>query len=110
MAYDEKLAERIRDLLVAEPNVTEKKMFGGLGFMVNGNMAVAPLSTGGLMVRIDPADSEALVARTNAEPMEMRGRRMTGWLAIDTANLGRRTQLAAWVDRGVTYAKSLPPK
>lgn len=110
MPYDERLAERIRDLLAAEPDLTEKKMFGGLAFLLAGHLAVAASSQGGLLVRVDRDEAEALVARGPARPMEMKGRPMTGWLRVDAEHLGRRAQLAKWVDRGVAAARSQPPK
>ncbi|HEX3225208.1 MAG TPA: TfoX/Sxy family protein [Gaiellaceae bacterium] len=110
MAYDEKLAARIRELVADEKGVAEKKMFGGLAFLVGGHMAVAASGRGGLMVRVDPADSDALVARTNARVVEMRGREMPGWLRVDVDDLKTKRQLATWVARGVGYARSLPPK
>jgi len=109
MAYDEELAGRIRELVAEEAGLEEKKMFGGLGFMVGGNMAVAASGQGGLLVRIDPAESGALVASTAAYPMEMRGRQMAGWLRVDSEHL-TGNELAAWVERGVAYARSLAPK
>ncbi|MGI8407004.1 MAG: TfoX/Sxy family protein, partial [Actinomycetota bacterium] len=87
MAYDEVLAERVRDFTDGDRNITEKKMFGGLAFLVNGNMAVAASSGGGLMVRVDPEESQTLVRKTNAYPMVMRGREMQGWLMVDPADL-----------------------
>jgi TfoX/Sxy family transcriptional regulator of competence genes len=110
MAYDEVLAARVRDDLGGEPGVTEKKMFGGLGFMVDGHMAVAAGSGGDLMVRADPAASEAWLEEVGVRPMEMRGRPMTGWLLVSTAALEDDATLATWVERGATYARSLPPK
>lgn len=110
MAYDRDLAERIRDLLGERPDVTEMAMFGGLAFLVNGHMAVAASGQGGALVRVDPADADGLTARTAAEPMEMHGRPMLGWLRVAPADLARTRQLAAWVERGVSYASSLPPK
>lgn len=110
MAYDRDLAERIRDLLGERPDVTEMAMFGGLAFLVNGHMAVAASGQGGALVRVDPADADGLTARTAAEPMEMHGRPMRGWLRIASADLARKRQLATWVERGVSYASSLPPK
>ncbi|HZT85047.1 MAG TPA: TfoX/Sxy family protein [Gaiellaceae bacterium] len=110
MAYDEHLAERIRALVGERADLTEKKMFGGLAFLVGGNMAVAASGQGGLLVRVDPEQSEGLVARTPARPMEMRGREMAGWLRVDTADVGDDPALAEWVGRGVSYAASLPPK
>ena len=110
MAYDEELADRLRELLAGETGVTEMKMFGGLAFLVGGNMAIAASGHGGAMVRVDPADSEKLVSTTNAYPMEIRGRSMTGWLRVDSADVRTPTQLQKWVKLGVTYARSLSPK
>jgi TfoX/Sxy family transcriptional regulator of competence genes len=110
VAYDEELAGRIRDLLAGEPDLTQKKMFGGLAFLIGGNMAVAASGQGGALVRIDPAESEALVATTNARPMEMRGREMRGWLRVEGEELQTKRQLAKWVELGKTYARSLPAK
>jgi TfoX/Sxy family transcriptional regulator of competence genes len=109
MAYDEELADRIRALL-PDLEVTEKKMFGGLGFMIGGNMAIAASGQGGLLVRADPAESDELVASTAAYPMEMRGRQMSGWLRVDTDAVGSQDELAKWVEIGASYARSLPPK
>lgn len=110
MAYDEELAERIRELVSGETDLTERKMFGGLAFLIAGNMAVAASGQGGLMVRTDPTQSETLVATTNARPMEMRGRSMRGWLRVDAEDLRTERQLAKWVELGTTYARSLPGK
>ncbi|HWJ82774.1 MAG TPA: TfoX/Sxy family protein [Nocardioides sp.] len=110
MAYDEALADRIRDLLGDQPGLSEKKMFGGLGFMVAGNMAVAASSHGGILVRVDPAEGDELVATTPAAPMEMRGRAMSGWLRVAGEHVASDADLAEWVRRGTTYAGSLPPK
>lgn len=110
MAYDEELAERIRDLVAGEPALSEKKMFGGLAFLVGGNMAVAASGQGGILVRVDPDESDQLVARTKAYPMEMRGRPMGGWLRVDADDVRTKAQLSKWVTRGVTYARTLPPK
>jgi TfoX/Sxy family transcriptional regulator of competence genes len=110
MAYDEDLADRIREALASESAVTEQKMFGGLGFMIGGNMAVAASGQGGLMVRVDPAQSDALMASSKAVPMEMRGRPMKGWLRVASADLRTKKELSAWVRRGVDYVRSLPPK
>ena len=106
MAYDEELADRIRALVAGEGGITEQKMFGGLAFLVNGNMAVAASGQGGILVRVDPDDSALLVETTAAEEMVMRGRSMAGWLRVDPAE----DELAQWVERGVSYARSLPPK
>lgn len=110
MAYDEDLANRIRELLAGEAGVTEKKMFGGLAFLIGGNMAVAASGQGGLMVRIEPGQTDALLEKPHAQPFEMRGREMQGWLRIDAEGLRTKRQLAPWVTRGVEYARSLPPK
>jgi TfoX/Sxy family transcriptional regulator of competence genes len=110
MAYDEELADRIRELLGGESGLTEKKMFGGLAFLVGGNMAVAASSQGGVLVRVDPAQSDRLVATTNARLMEMRGRQMQGWLRVDPDDVRTKRQLARWVGLGATYARSLPRK
>ena len=110
MAYDEELAGRIRELVADEPALTEKKMFGGLAFLVGGNMAVAASGQGGLLVRVDPAESDALAAGSNARPMEMRGREMPGWLRLDSADVATEEALSAWVGRGLSYARSLPAK
>ena len=110
MAYDEELAGRIRALLGGRDDLTEKEMFGGLAFLLSGNMAVAASGQGGILVRVDPEESDELVASTSAAPMEMRGRQMAGWLRVDTADVAADDELAAWVDRGATYAASLPPK
>jgi TfoX/Sxy family transcriptional regulator of competence genes len=110
VAYDEDLAARIRELAAGEPNLTEKQMFGGLAFLVGGNMAIAASGQGGALVRVDPDQSDDLVARTNAELMVMRGRAMRGWLRVDSADLRTKSQLAKWVDRGTSYARSLPAK
>ena len=110
MAYDESLAGRIRALVADEPALTEKKMFGGLAFLVGGNMSVAASGQGGLLVRVDPAESDALVSSSNARLMEMRGREMPGWLRVDTEDAETDADLASWVERGVSFARSLPPK
>jgi TfoX/Sxy family transcriptional regulator of competence genes len=110
MAYDEALAESIRAQLASEPGVTERKMFGGLAFLVNGNMAVAASGQGGILVRVDPAESDALVAASPARLMEMRGREMPGWLRVAAEDVRSKQDLASWVDRGVSYARSLPAK
>jgi TfoX/Sxy family transcriptional regulator of competence genes len=110
MAYDEALAERIRQLLADEAGVTEQKMFGGLAFLIGGNMAIAASGNGGVLVRVDPEESDDLVASTNARPMEMRGKQMRGWLRLDSDDVSSKKQLTEWVDRGRTYAGSLPPK
>ena len=110
VAYDEELADRIRELVVGEPDLTEKKMFGGLAFLIGGNMAVAASGQGGVLVRVDPAQSDTLVATTNAHLMEMRGRRMRGWLRVDPEDCRTKRELARWVELGTSYARSLPAK
>jgi TfoX/Sxy family transcriptional regulator of competence genes len=110
MAYDHELADRVRELL-AEELVVEKKMFGGLAFLIGGNMSVATSGQGGLMVRIDPSDTEELLAEPGAEEFNMGGRGpMKGWLRVSSDVLGDDKSLDTWVTRGVTYARSLPPK
>jgi TfoX/Sxy family transcriptional regulator of competence genes len=110
MAYDEELADRIRELVRSESDLTEKKMFGGLAFLIGGNIAVAASGQGGILVRVAPAQSDTLVATTNARLMEMRGRRLQGWLRIDAEDVRTKRQLADWVELGTTYARSLPAK
>jgi TfoX/Sxy family transcriptional regulator of competence genes len=110
MAYDEELANRIRELLGGEARLTEQKMFGGLAFLIGGNMAVAASGQGGVLVRVDAAQSDKLVATTSARLMEMRGRRMQGWLRLDPDDVRTKRQLAKWVGLGAGYARSLPPK
>jgi TfoX/Sxy family transcriptional regulator of competence genes len=110
MAYDEDLANRIRELLAGESGVTEKSMFGGLAFLVGGHMAVAASGQGGLMVRVDPEETDTLVAKPHARPFEMRGRPMRGWLRVDDEGVRTKRQLEPWVARGVAFARSLPPK
>ena len=110
MAYDEDLADRIRELIAAQPGVEEKRMFGGLAFLINGNMSVAVSARGGLMVRVPPDETEKLLAREHVEPMIMAGRETRGWLRVSDDGVKTKRQLQAWVSRGVDYAKSLPPK
>jgi len=110
MAYDEDLAARLRALVGDEPGLTEQKMFGGLAFLVGGNMSVAASGQGGILVRVDPDQSPALVRDTAAYPMEMRGRSMDGLLRVDAEDVADDGALREWVDRGVGYARSLPPK
>jgi len=110
MAYDEDLANRLRELLAAEKGVEEKRMFGGLGFLINGNMAVAASGRGALMVRVPPDETAALLTREHVEPMIMAGRETRGWVRIGDDGVRTTRQLKSWVTRGVDYAKSLPPK
>jgi TfoX/Sxy family transcriptional regulator of competence genes len=110
MAYDEALAERIRELIGGERGLTEQKMFGGLAFLVNGNMSIAASGQGGVLVRVDPEESDVLRKRKGVSVMEMRGRQMTGWLRVDADAVRTKQQLSTWVDRGLAFARSLPPK
>ena len=110
MAYDEELAGRIRALLGGERDLTEKKMFGGLAFLVGGNMAVAASGQGGLLVRVDPTESHGLVDGVHVQPMEMRGRTMHGWLRVGQSAVAGDDALAEWVERGAAFARSLPSK
>jgi TfoX/Sxy family transcriptional regulator of competence genes len=110
VAYDEQLADRIRDAVQSEQGVTEKRMFGGLAFLINGNMAVSASGQGGLLLRVDPAATEALIDDPHAERAVMRGRAMDGWLRIDAQALASDGEFERWVNQGVTYARSLPPK
>ena len=110
MAYDEELAERIRKLVGDEPGLSEQKMFGGLAFLIGGNMAIAASGQGGILVRADPEESDSIVAATTARPMEMRGREMRGWLRVDAGDVSSDADLAGRVEVGSTYARSLPPK
>ena len=110
MPYDEALAARIRDRIGTAPGLTEKKMFGGLAFLIGGNMAVAASGQSGLMLRVPPDRTEQLAAEPHAGRFEMRGREMNGWLRVDAAGVESDEDLARWVDIGVRYASSLPPK
>jgi TfoX/Sxy family transcriptional regulator of competence genes len=110
MAYDEELADRIRELVAREDGVTEQKMFGGLAFLIGGNMAVAASGQGGILVRVDPDDAEALLATRRGYPMEMKGREMRGWIRVDAEHVRTKRELSTWVRRGTSYARSLPPK
>lgn len=110
MAYDAELAHRVRELLADEDGLSEMSMFGGLAFLLHGNMAVAASGQGGLLVRVDPAAGEQLLSPPHVEPMEMRGRKMSGWLRVDADGVKTKRRLAAWVRRGVDYARTLPPK
>jgi TfoX/Sxy family transcriptional regulator of competence genes len=110
MAYDEDLADRVRELLATEAGVIEKRMFGGLAFLVGGHMSVSVSGQGGLLLRCDPVETDALLGKPYAAPFEMRGRVMEGWLRVHPEGLRSKSQLERWVARGVTYAGSLPPK
>jgi TfoX/Sxy family transcriptional regulator of competence genes len=110
VAYDEELANRIRELVADQPDVSEKRMFGGLAFLVGGNMSVSASGQGGLLLRCDPVETDELVRLPHASRFEMRGRQMDGWLRIDPEGVRTRRELERWVSRGVAYARSLPPK
>ena len=110
MAYDEDLANRIRELLGPERGLEEKRMFGGLAFLINGNMSVAASGQGGLLVRVPPDDAPKLLEREHVSPMVMGGRESLGWLHVETDGLKTKRQLQSWVSRGVSYAKTLKPK
>ena len=110
MAYDEDLADRIRELISGEGDLTEQRMFGGLAFLIGGNMAVAASGQGGLLVRVDPAETEALLEEPEAFPFEMRGREMLGWLRVEAEGDSLPELVEPWVRRGVAYARSLPAK
>jgi TfoX/Sxy family transcriptional regulator of competence genes len=110
VAYDEDLANRIRELIADAPGLSEQAMFGGLAFLIGGHMAVGVSGQGGIMVRVDPDETEALAAKPHARPFEMRGREMRGWLRVDAEGVRTKRQLKPWVRRGIAYARSLPPK
>ena len=110
MAYDTELADRIRFLIGTAPDLTEKKIFGGLAFLIGGNMAISASGQGGALVRVDPAESGGLIATTAATPAIMRGREMPGWLRVSGGDLEADDQLTEWVSRAVRHARSLPPK
>src|ERR1700747_2837763 len=110
MAYDEDLANRIRELLGLEKGVEEKRMFGGLAFLISGNMSVAASGEGGLLVRVPPEDTDKLLGRAHVRPMVMAGGEARGWLRVDADGLQNKRQLQSWVTRGVGYARGLPPK
>jgi len=110
MAYDEDLANRLRELLADEDAITERKMFGGLAFLLRGNMSVSASGRGGLLVRIDPAQTDAALARAHATLMNMGGREMEGWIRVAPEGLVTKRELAAWVKRSLAYVKTLPPK
>ena len=112
MAYDEKLATRLRAPLAHEEGLTEKRMFGGLAFLINGNMSVSASGQGGLLVRVDPseADANSLLSEPHAQPFEMRGQAMRGWLRVAPDGVRTKRELERWVKHGVAYARSLPSK
>ena len=110
MAYDEDLADRIREIVDGEPGVSEKRMFGGLAFLIHGTMAVSASGKGGLLVRVDPRETEALVLEPAVRRFEMRGREMDGWLHVGTTAVESDDALRQWVSRGLRWAGSLAPK
>ena len=110
MAYDQDLADRIREIVGREPGLTEKRMFGGLAFLINGNMAVSASSQGGLLLRVDPAATESLLSEPLVRRFEMRGRAMDGWLHVDAEAVDSDDDLRRWVGHGLAYARSLRPK
>ena len=110
MAYDHELANRIREVVQGERGLTEKPMFGGLAFLIDGNMAASASSKGGLLLRVDPAQTESLVSEPHVRRFEMRGREMDGWLRVDESVVKTEKQLRRWAGIGVAYARSLPPK
>jgi TfoX N-terminal domain len=110
MAYDEELAARIRDLIGPDPELTEKKMFGGLAFLIHGNMAISASGQGGVLVRVDPARTDELIVTTKATIAVMQGREMPGWLRVGPADVATDEELEHWVDLSVEYARALPAK
>ncbi|OBH19052.1 RNA methyltransferase [Mycobacterium sp. E1715] len=110
MAYDEDLANEIRELVASEHGIEEKRMFGGLAFLVNGNMSVAVSGQGGLLVRVPKDDLDKVLQRDHVSPMVMAGRDVRGWVRVDAAGVRTKRQLQSWVTRGVGYARSLPGK
>lgn len=110
MAHDEDLANRIRELTGAQHGVEEKRMFGGLAFLINGHMAVAAGGRGGLMVRVPPDETASLLTREHVEPMVMAGRETRGWVRVTADGVRTKRQLQSWVTRGVEHARGLPPK
>jgi TfoX/Sxy family transcriptional regulator of competence genes len=110
MAYDEELADRVREQVACESGLSEKRMFGGLAFLIDGHMAVSASGRGGLLLRVDPGQTQALLDEPNVRRFEMRGREMDGWLRVDAAAVAGEDELRRWVAYGVAYARSLPPK
>ena len=110
MAYDEVLADRIRELLATDHGVVEKKMFGGLAFLIGGNMSVSASGQGGLLLRCDPEETDTLVSQPHVARFEMRGRAMDGWLRVAPEAVETPEELERWVTVGVDYARGLPPK
>ena len=111
MAYDEELANRVRELVAKEKGLTEQPMFGGLAMLLNGNMAVAVRGkAGGLLVRVDPAKADTALAEPGADEMVMRGKAMRGWITVEASACRKPADLKRWVARGVAFARTLPPK
>jgi hypothetical protein len=110
VAYDAALADRVRELVLGEEGLSERRMFGGLAFLVNGHLAVSASGRGGLLLRVDPAETDALIADPVADRFVMRGREMDGWLHVDVGADVPEEELERWVRRGIGYARSLPPK
>ena len=110
MAYDERLADRVREIVSASSEFSERKMFGGLAFMVGGHMAVAASREGGIMLRVDPTETDALLAKPFCRPFQMRGKPIDGWLRVDAEGIATKRQLERWVMRGVAYALAQPPR
>jgi TfoX/Sxy family transcriptional regulator of competence genes len=110
MAYDVEIANRIREVMEGEHGLSEKRMFGGLAFLIDGKMAVSASNQGGVLLRIDPTLRESLVSEPHVRPTEMRGRELAGWLRVDAEALVTEDELRRWVSHGVTYARSLPPR
>ncbi len=110
MAYDEQLAARLRAALEDEPGLAEKKMFGGLAFLVDGHMAAGASGQGGMLLRVDPAQTEELVDQAEVERFQMRGREMDGWLSVGPGAVRTDEELQGWLDRALAYVRSLPPK
>ncbi len=108
MAYDEELAQQVRTCIGSAPGSTEKRMFGGLAFLINGNLAVSASGQGGLLLRVDPAATDVLVQRAGAERFVMHGHELDGWLRIHPSSVRDHTELQRWVDIGVGFARSLP--
>ena len=110
MAYDAELAQRVRELLIYEPDVVEKKMFGGLSFLIGGHLAVGVSGSGGLLMRNDADETEELLTQPYVEPFVMRGRAMNGWVRVNSEGVEDDAELKRWVEAGVGFARSLPPK
>jgi len=110
VAYDEDLANRVREVIPTDVAVVEQRMFGGLAFLIGGHMAVSVSGRGGLLLRCDPDETDTLLAKPHAATFEMRGRPMTGWLRVEPEGVSTKRQLDRWVDRGIAFARSLPPK